>query len=119
MDIELIEARDAATEAAIMTVGERALLDEVCGHCPDPRTGRAARLTQFWTAKEAVAKAEGTGFGGRAHQFVVERVDGDRLLVRSGRDNAHSRTRWVRTAMGAAPEPYALAWTEGGETDDA
>jgi 3-oxoacyl-(acyl-carrier-protein) synthase/malonyl CoA-acyl carrier protein transacylase/phosphopantetheinyl transferase len=119
VDIELVEARDTATEAAIMTGGERALLDEVCGHCPDPRTARAARLTQFWTAKEAVAKAEGTGLGGRPHRCVVERVDGDRLLVRSRRDSACSPTRWVRTAMGTAPEPYALAWTEGGDTDDA
>lgn len=119
VDVEVIEARDAATEAAIMTVGERALLDEVCGGCPDPRTARAGWLAQFWTAKEAVAKAEGTGLGGRPHQFVVERVDDDRLLVRGVRDNAHSRTRWVRIARGAAPEPYALAWTGGEETDDA
>jgi hypothetical protein len=66
-----------------------------------------------------VAKAEGTGLGGRPHQFVVERVDDDRLLVRGVRDNAHSRTRWVRIARGAAPKPYALAWTGGEETDDA
>ncbi len=119
VDIELVEARDAGTEATIMTEAERDLLDEVCGRSPDPDTARAGWLTRFWTAKEAVAKAEGTGLGGRPHRFVVERVDGDRLLVRSRRNNAYTPTHWVRTALGAAPEPYALGWTEGGETDDA
>ncbi|MDQ3901790.1 MAG: polyketide synthase dehydratase domain-containing protein, partial [Actinomycetota bacterium] len=119
VDIELVEARDAATEAAILTELERRLLDDLCGRCPDPGSARDGWLTRFWTAKEAVAKAEGTGLGGIPHRFGVERLDGDRLLVRSRQENGHSRTRWVGTALGAEPEPYALAWTEGGETDDA
>jgi hypothetical protein len=28
-------------------------------------------------------------------------------------------SRWTNTTVGAEPEPYAVAWTEGGETDDA
>ncbi|HET9254930.1 MAG TPA: 4'-phosphopantetheinyl transferase superfamily protein, partial [Pseudonocardiaceae bacterium] len=119
VDIELVKDRDAETEAAIMTEAERALLTEVCGQSPDPRAARASWLTRFWTAKEAAAKAEGTGLGGRKDLFVVEQVTGDRLLVRNHRDHADRRTRWTRTALGTAPEPYALAWTEGGETDDA
>lgn len=119
VDIELVAARDSSTEATIITEAERELLDDVCGHCSDPSTKRAGWLTRFWTAKEAVAKAEGTGLDARPHRFVVERIDGDRLLVRCRHDNANSRTRWVRTALGAAPEPYALSWTEGGGTDDA
>ncbi|MDQ3761217.1 MAG: polyketide synthase dehydratase domain-containing protein [Actinomycetota bacterium] len=117
VDIEMVEARNSGTEAAIMTEAERGLLDEVCGHSPDPHTVRAGWLTRFWTAKEAVAKAENTGLGGRPHRFVVEQVDGDRLLVRSLRDSAHSRTRWVRTALGTAPEPYALAWIASGQKE--
>jgi acyl transferase domain-containing protein/phosphopantetheinyl transferase len=119
VDIELVKARNAETEAAIMTETERELLDDVCGQSPDPRTARASWLTRFWTAKEAAAKAEGTGLGGRKDLFMVEQVAGDRLLVRSRRDHAYRRTRWTRTALGAVPEPYALAWTEGGDTDDA
>jgi malonyl CoA-acyl carrier protein transacylase/phosphopantetheinyl transferase len=117
VDIELVETRDVGTEATIMTEAERGLLDEVCGRSSD--TDRAGWLTRFWTAKEAVAKAEGTGMGGRPDRFVVEQVDGDRLLVRNRRSSAFTPNRWVRTALGAAPEPYALGWTEGGETNHA
>ncbi len=118
IDIELVEARDARTEAAIMTEAERGLLDEVCSRSPDPHTARAGWLTRFWTAKEAVAKAEGTGLGGRPHRFVVERVDSDGLLVRTQHDSGYSRARWVRTALGATPEPYALAWTTLDQPDE-
>jgi acyl transferase domain-containing protein/phosphopantetheinyl transferase len=111
VDIELIEARDADTEAALMTEAERDLLDDVCRSSLDPHTARAGWLTRFWTAKEAVAKAEGTGLDGRPHRFVVERADGDRLLVRSHRDSEHGRTRWVQTVIRTESEPYALAWT--------
>jgi phosphopantetheinyl transferase len=116
VDIELVEARDTGTETAIMTAAERGLLDDVCGVSP---AARAGWLTRFWTAKEAVAKAEGTGLGGSPHRFVVEGVEGDRLLVRSHPERGSNRTCWVRTALGAAPEPYALAWTERGVMDDA
>jgi 3-oxoacyl-(acyl-carrier-protein) synthase/phosphopantetheinyl transferase len=119
VDIEMVKARDAETEAAIMTEAERDLLDEVCGQSPDPRIARASWLARFWTAKEAAAKAEGTGLGGRKDLFVVEQVEGDRLLIRNHCDHSYRRTRWTWTALGATPEPYALAWTEGGETDDA
>jgi phosphopantetheinyl transferase len=119
VDIELVESRDAATEATILTEPERGLLDDLCGRSSEQLTARASWLTRFWTAKEAVAKAEGTGLGGIPHRFVVERLDGDRLLVRSRRKHGHGCSHWVRTALGAAPEPYALAWTEGGETNDA
>ena len=65
-------------------------------------------MTRFWAAKEAVAKAAGTGLGGRLHRFAVERVDGDRLLVAVGKGAA---SRWVQTGVGTEPEPYAVAWT--------
>jgi phosphopantetheinyl transferase len=109
IDIERITDRDDSTVAAILTDAERRLLDTLCssdrGSVNETRSGW---VTRFWTAKEAVAKAAGTGLGGRPHTFVVERVDGDRLLVAPA---GAAPSRWVHTEVGAGPEPYAVART--------
>jgi phosphopantetheinyl transferase len=104
IDIEQVTDRDDRTVAAILTDAERRLLDGVCSSVVE----RPSWVTRFWTAKEAVAKAAGTGLGGRPHQFAITRVDADRLLVTAG-DGAPSR--WVQTELGAEVEPYAVAWT--------
>ncbi|MGH3837866.1 MAG: 4'-phosphopantetheinyl transferase superfamily protein, partial [Pseudonocardiaceae bacterium] len=111
IDIEHIADRDDHTVAAILTDAERGLLNAVCSSATRP-----SWVTRFWAAKEAVAKAAGTGLGGRPHRFTVQRVDGDRLLVAAG-DEAVSR--WVQTGVGTEPEPYAMAWTSPGDTDHA
>ncbi|MBW0010194.1 MAG: 4'-phosphopantetheinyl transferase superfamily protein, partial [Pseudonocardiales bacterium] len=69
---------------------------------------RPGWVTRFWAAKEAVAKAAGTGLGGRPHEFAVQRVEGDRLLVTAGEGASSS---WTQTEVGTEPEPYAVAWT--------
>ena len=104
IDIEQITDRDDKTVSAILTDAERRLLD---AHCTSV-TERSSWVTRFWTAKETVAKAAGTGLAGRPHQFSVERIDGHRLLVVT-RENGYSR--WVHTIVGNGPEPYAAAWT--------
>jgi phosphopantetheinyl transferase len=106
IDIEPITYRDERTVAAILTGAECRLLDAQSSSVAQ----RASWVTRFWTAKQAVAKATGTGTGldGRPHQFAVEQVDGDRLLVAAG--NA-ARRRWAQTSVGTHPEPYAVAWT--------
>ncbi|MGB6165705.1 MAG: beta-ketoacyl synthase N-terminal-like domain-containing protein [Pseudonocardiaceae bacterium] len=109
IDIKQITARDECTVAAILTDAERRLLDAVCSSVAE----RPSWVTRFWTAKEAVAKAAGTGLGGRLHQFEVQRIDGDRLLVTGG----EAPNRWVQTGIGAEPEPYAMAWTPVEDTN--
>jgi phosphopantetheinyl transferase len=104
IDIERVEDRDDRTVAAILTEAERALIDRLC----PPGPGRSSWVTRFWAAKEAIAKAAGTGLGGRPHRFVVKRVAGDRLLVAAG---AGTPSRWTQTEVGTEPEPYAVAWT--------
>ncbi|MGH3767607.1 MAG: 4'-phosphopantetheinyl transferase superfamily protein [Pseudonocardiaceae bacterium] len=114
IDIEQITDRDDSTVAAILTDAERGLLDTLCPSDPgssDPTSvnqPRSSWVTRFWTAKEAVAKAAGTGLGGRPHTFVVERIDGDRLLVVPA---GAASSRWVHTEVAAGPESYAVAWT--------
>jgi phosphopantetheinyl transferase len=109
IDIEQIKDRDERTVTAILTDTERRLLDAVCSSV----TERPSWVTRFWSAKEAVAKAAGTGLGGRPHRFEVKRVEGDRLLVTTGE---RAPNRWVQTGIGAEPEPYAVAWTPLEET---
>jgi acyl transferase domain-containing protein/phosphopantetheinyl transferase len=104
IDIEQITDRDEATVAAILTGAERRLLNATCSSAAE----RPSWVTRFWAAKEAVAKAAGTGLGGRPHRFAVQRIDGNRLLVAAG-DGVPSR--WVQTEVGTEPEPYAVAWT--------
>jgi acyl transferase domain-containing protein/phosphopantetheinyl transferase len=104
IDIEQITDRDDRTVTAIFTVAERRLLEDQCTSIAD----LSRWATRFWAAKEAVAKAAGTGLAGRPHQFSVERIDGDRLLVTTGEK---APSRWVQAVMGTEPEPYAAAWT--------
>ncbi|MDQ2791739.1 MAG: polyketide synthase dehydratase domain-containing protein [Actinomycetota bacterium] len=113
IDIERIVDRDDHTVAAILTATERDLLDNLCSSVAE----RSSWVTRFWAAKEAVAKAAGTGLGGCPHRFAIERVDGNRLLVAAGEG---APSRWAQTGMGAETEPYAVAWTgaEKGITDD-
>jgi phosphopantetheinyl transferase len=102
IDIEQITDRDDGTVGAILTAAERDLLDTLC----PSEQNRPSWVTRFWAAKEAVAKAAGTGLAGRPHEFVVERVDGDRLQVAT---KYASPSRWVQTAVSGEPEPYAVA----------
>jgi acyl transferase domain-containing protein/phosphopantetheinyl transferase len=104
IDIERITDRDDRTVVTILTDVERRLLKATCPSAVEWQSW----VTRFWAAKEAVAKAAGTGLGGRPHQFAIQRIDGTRLLVAAG-DEAPSR--WVQTEVGAGPEPYAVAWT--------
>jgi phosphopantetheinyl transferase len=107
IDLELVS--DAPAEAALLTGPERDLLESLAPAHGDP-TVRAVWVTRFWTAKEAVAKAAGTGLGGRPARFVVTRAENDRLLV-----VVDGIGRWVTTRSAELPVPYAVGWT--GDSD--
>src|SRR5207302_4910674 len=70
IDIERVGAAGPATESAALTPEERDLLERLSGRGP-AGSARGMWLTRFWTAKEAVGKAEGTGLAGHPQQFVV------------------------------------------------
>ncbi|MEU2871590.1 beta-ketoacyl synthase N-terminal-like domain-containing protein [Streptomyces olivoreticuli] len=104
IDIEEITEHPEATRDAILAPEELPLFDRLGG---DART-----LIRFWTAKEAAAKAEGTGLQGRPKDFRVTTADADRMTVRtpSGRTHPVSLAE-VGNPEGLRPRRYIVAWT--------
>ncbi|MGW2186501.1 beta-ketoacyl synthase N-terminal-like domain-containing protein [Streptomyces sp. NPDC001719] len=107
IDIEEITERPETTRDAALAPEELRLFDRLGGD--------ARALTRFWAAKEAAAKAEGTGLRGRPRDFRVVTADGDRLTVRtpSGRTHPVSLAE-VGNPAGLRPRRYIVAWTEDG-----
>jgi phosphopantetheinyl transferase len=120
IDAELVAPRGEAAIAAVLAPAERELIDARFG------PARADEgFTRAWAAKEAVAKAAGTGLGGRPKDFVITDIDGDRIEV-SGRwvvstvVRAPAQSAWDASF---APNPdgvvtdaerkeYVIAWTD-------
>lgn len=105
IDIERVEPRPASFEATALTPGERERL------AAGPPGDRDRTLTRWWAAKEAAAKADGTGMDGRPRDFEVIEDSGDRLRI------GH---RWLATRIltdpagpsgTAEPQEHVVAWT--------
>ncbi|WP_067485194.1 type I polyketide synthase [Actinomadura hibisca] len=111
IDAETVAEHGRGFEEVALTDGERDLLARLPGD-------RATALTRLWTAKEAVAKAAGTGLRGRPRDFVVTAADADRLLVAAGGAVTVVRSRLldghVVTWTDAAPD----ARPDDDDTDD-
>ncbi|MFF7296978.1 beta-ketoacyl synthase N-terminal-like domain-containing protein [Streptomyces sp. NPDC008265] len=126
IDIQEIDEPADATVATALTEAERELLAARQG---TDAGARALWFTRFWAAKEAVAKAEGTGFAGRPRDFEVTRARADRLTVTvrpspgpSGGTSPSSRTYQVSCERvgnppGLPPRAYVVAWTTGPDPD--
>ena len=107
IDVETITDRGPEFEAMACGPVERLLLDR----CAISVGSRGECLTRFWVAKEAVAKALGTGLGGRPQSFEVQQMQGSRLLV-SAPD--HHVPWWVDTTTITGHDGatrYAVGWT--------
>ncbi|MDT0448179.1 beta-ketoacyl synthase N-terminal-like domain-containing protein [Streptomyces sp. DSM 40473] len=105
IDIEEITERPTATHDAVLAPEEIPLHNRLGG---DART-----LVRFWAAKEAAAKAEGTGLRGRPRDFRVTTADDDRLTVRTPSGRTHSVSlAETRNPAGLRPRRYVVAWTE-------
>ncbi|SOE61062.1 Acyl transferase domain-containing protein [Streptomyces sp. OV198] len=111
IDIEEVTDRPEGTLAVALTTAERELLTSLV-HRPG---GAPERLwfTRFWAAKEAVAKARGTGLGGEPKQFEITSVDGDRLTVRTAGEDYRVRHCALTTPRPSAgpDKEYVVAWT--------
>lgn len=117
IDIEEVVERTPQTLATALGPDELALLGALSAAGGD---SEALWFTRFWVAKEAVAKAEGTGFGGRPRDFRVldATLAGDRLTVAGRLERAYT----VHCAPAANPprlprRAYAVAWTTGPSTE--
>ncbi|MFF4655633.1 beta-ketoacyl synthase N-terminal-like domain-containing protein [Streptomyces sp. NPDC001381] len=113
IDIEEVADRTPETVATALGADELRLLRRLSATTGD---SEARWFTRFWAAKEAVAKAEGTGFGGRPRDFTVldATPSGDRLTV-AGR---LARAYTVHCEPAANPpalpaREYVVAWTPG------
>ncbi|WP_399040669.1 beta-ketoacyl synthase N-terminal-like domain-containing protein [Streptomyces sp. 3330] len=116
IDIEEVADRTPETLAAALGEPELRLLRALSAASGD---SEALWFTRFWAAKEAVAKAEGTGFDGRPRDFTVfdATPDGDRLSVAGRLERAYT----VHCAPAANPprlpdRSYVVAWTTGHPT---
>lgn len=98
IDIEVIAERGTALEDLALTEREQRLLAALA---EDRMTG----VTRLWTAKEAAAKAAGTGLAGRPREFEVVGVEGDRLLVAAGGR--------VRAVLSRLLDGHIVTWTAG------
>ncbi|WP_460071365.1 beta-ketoacyl synthase N-terminal-like domain-containing protein [Streptomyces sp. YKOK-I1] len=115
IDVEEVTARPPETLDAALGPDELRLLRSLLSTTED---SEALWFTRFWTAKEAVAKAEGTGFGGRPRDFTVRDAtpDGRRLTVSGRLERAYT----VHCDPAANPptlpvRQYVVAWTTGPE----
>ncbi|MGW2638326.1 beta-ketoacyl synthase N-terminal-like domain-containing protein [Streptomyces sp. NPDC001348] len=116
IDIEEVTERAPSAVAAALGAEELRLLRALSA------AGDAALwFTRFWAAKEAVAKAEGTGFGGRPRDFAVFHAApaGDRLLVSGRLERVYTvHCAPVRNPPALPPRDYVVAWTTGPAGDD-
>ncbi len=99
IDIERIEDRPDSFELAALSKKERARFEALPDI--DRQSVRDVELTRWWAAKEAAAKAAGTGMQGRPKDWKVVEVDGDRLRIGD---------RWIGTAR--LGTDHVVAWTE-------
>jgi acyl transferase domain-containing protein/phosphopantetheinyl transferase (holo-ACP synthase) len=99
IDIERIEDRPDSFELAALSKKERARFEVLPDI--DRQSVRDLELTRWWAAKEAAAKAAGTGMQGRPKDWKVVDVDGDRLRIGD---------RWYGTAR--LGTDHVVAWTE-------
>ncbi|WP_432003528.1 beta-ketoacyl synthase N-terminal-like domain-containing protein [Streptomyces sioyaensis] len=81
IDIETVTDDPGALERIALTPAERRLADSL--HARDAAGGsdRAHWLTALWCAKEAAAKAAGSGLGGRPQAWAVSPAPGGALWV--------------------------------------
>ncbi|MFB9908673.1 beta-ketoacyl synthase N-terminal-like domain-containing protein [Allokutzneria oryzae] len=110
IDVEEVAERDEPTVAYALSTVELDLLDALVASTGEPR---ALWFTRFFTAKEAVSKAEGTGLQGAPRNFVVEQATGVRLVVSVGDRRYLVHSTAASNAEGLPERHYVVAWTTG------
>ncbi|MGH9123659.1 MAG: 4'-phosphopantetheinyl transferase superfamily protein [Acidimicrobiales bacterium] len=113
IDIESVAAVTSASDAVrafAFTEGEVELLCELSPTSAEPSP---LWMTRFWTAKEAVGKASGTGLAGRPKEFEVRTIDGAALVVATRAHGPNPAIHRVQTrVLGEHPCEHVVAWTD-------
>ena len=114
IDVEQVVARDPATLDFALSGDELARLRLLA----TDGDGEDLWFARFWTAKEAVAKALGTGLAGNPRRFAVVDVTASEAVVEV--DGSRFRVRLERLANpdDLPAREYVVAWTEGPEADN-
>jgi phosphopantetheinyl transferase len=108
IDVAEVSAHPDTTVTFALSESERNLLD-TC----DEGGQRWLWFARFWAAKEAVAKAEGTGLAGAPQRFTVASVTADQFTVAvEGRSYAVAY-REMTNLDGMPTRHYVVAWTYG------
>ncbi|AZS75368.1 beta-ketoacyl synthase [Streptomyces lydicus] len=89
IDIERVTDDPPALERFALTPAERRLADDLRARHAPGTTGRAYWLTALWCAKEAAAKAAGSGLDGRPLDWAVTPAPGGALRVVSPDGRPH------------------------------
>ncbi|WP_443080718.1 beta-ketoacyl synthase N-terminal-like domain-containing protein [Streptomyces sp. PTD5-9] len=116
IDIEEVADRTPQALAAVLDGDELRLLHRLSAESGE---SEALWFTRFWAAKESVAKAEGTGLGGRPRDFAVRDASpaGDRLAVAGRLEHTYTVHCVQATNPPRLPErAYTVAWTTGTPT---
>jgi phosphopantetheinyl transferase len=107
IDVAEIKPVEDSTVRFALGPGEQDLLDKL--------DDRDLWFARFWAAKEAVAKAEGTGFNGRPRDFVITAHGRDGLTVTANGRTYLVAHREVGNPPDLPPRRYVVAWTWGPE----
>ncbi|MFJ5631082.1 beta-ketoacyl synthase N-terminal-like domain-containing protein [Streptomyces goshikiensis] len=108
IDVEQVTADPGALIRVALTPEELRLAEELAAR---DATGLPAALTALWCAKEAAAKAHGTGLGGRPREWRVtdDPGSGPGGLRVASPDRRGGPSYPVRTVP--LPEDHVVAWT--------
>ena len=107
VDVEAVDDRALDTERIGFTAAEHRLLDTEAAATAGDAHARTTALVRFWAAKEAVAKARGTGFLGNPRNFEVTGKTGDVLDIVTDGDRYQTTTQLIDGPSAT----YAVAWT--------
>ncbi|MFY1623267.1 beta-ketoacyl synthase N-terminal-like domain-containing protein [Micromonospora sp. WMMD735] len=112
IDVAEVTDHPESTLTFALTPAELTLLASLAGGNVE---ARRLWFTRFWAAKEAVAKAEGTGLDGSPRRFRVYSATDSGLTVEIGGRAYRVGHRDVANPEDLPPRRYVVAWTWGPE----
>jgi phosphopantetheinyl transferase len=118
IDIEEVSERPPGTVEFALGPAER----EVLATCLAMGESPELWFTRFWAAKEAVAKARGTGLQGRPRDFAVVSAEERRIWVTVTDEGSGNRSTYcvdiscITDRPGLSPRTYVVALAADGPT---